>query len=345
MWDKLVKSIAMTGIVMLWGCAGPQHLKQEDWSSFRKHYVTSQGRITDSNNANISHSEGQGVGMLFAVAYNDRKTFDRIWSWTQQHLQIRDDPLFAWKWDPQATPPVTDRNNASDGDIIIAWALYRASLRWGKPAYRRAADKILHHIRRTLVRPTPFGPVILPGAHGFENDAGLTVNPSYWVYPAFAFFQQQQPQVTEWQALTDTGIELLRAGRFGRWQLPPDWLRIEGKQLRIADNFKPRFSYDAIRVPLYLIWGNHNDTDLVQPFVHFWDYFQGARFTPAWTDLTDDSIGSYDASPGFHAIMALTYHQIGRDHTRPQQPRPREHYYSASLRLLTSLARQDTAAP
>jgi endoglucanase len=342
---KLVKSIALAGTFILSGCMGPYHLNPDDWSTFQHHYVSPQGRITDTNNSDISHSEGQGVGMLFAVAYDDRAAFERIWSWTRQNLQIRDDPLFAWKWDPQADPPVPDHNNASDGDIMIAWALYRASLRWHKPAYQQMAEDILQHIRSTLLRPTPFGPVILPGTSGFDDDAGVTVNPSYWIYPAFAFFQQRQPQVSEWQALINSGIALLRAGRFGRWQLPPDWLRIEGDQVRIADNFKPRFGYDAIRIPLYLAWGGHSDAESVQNFAQFWDYFQGARFTPAWTDLSNDSIGSYDASPGFHAIIELVDKRTERQRGHPRNPAPntREHYYSASLRLLSRLARSDTA--
>ena len=137
---------------------------------------------------------------------------------------------------------------------------------------------------------------------------------------------------------------MLQAGRFGRWQLPPDWLRIEGDQVRIADHFKPLFSYDAIRVPLYLAWDERNDATLTQPFTQFWDYFRGAPFTPPWTNLTNDSVDSYDAPPGFYTVMQLVYSQAGRSPpNRRTPPAEDEHYYSASLRLLGQLARSDTA--
>ena len=46
-----------------------------------------------------------------------------------QHLRLlglqRGDGLFSWKWSPNTSDPVPDKNNAADGDILIAWALMR----------------------------------------------------------------------------------------------------------------------------------------------------------------------------------------------------------------------------
>jgi len=39
----------------------------------------------------ISHSEGQGYGMLLAVAADDRPTFDLLWGWTRAQLMLRND--------------------------------------------------------------------------------------------------------------------------------------------------------------------------------------------------------------------------------------------------------------
>ena len=49
--------------------------------------------------------------------------FETIFTFTRVELLIRDDGLAAWRWDPAATPRVTDINNATDGDILIAYAL------------------------------------------------------------------------------------------------------------------------------------------------------------------------------------------------------------------------------
>jgi len=54
----------------------------------------------------------------------------------KSHLQIRKtDSLSAWSWGELAngvTAPI-DFNNASDGDICIAWALLLARERWNLP--------------------------------------------------------------------------------------------------------------------------------------------------------------------------------------------------------------------
>ncbi len=77
--------------------------------------------MIDRTNGGVSHSESQGYGMLLAVAANDRAAFEAIWAWTQAHLYVRGDNLASWKWDPAATPHVADPNNATDGDLLIAW--------------------------------------------------------------------------------------------------------------------------------------------------------------------------------------------------------------------------------
>ncbi len=48
----------------------------------------------------------------------------------------------AWKWDPKADPHIVDVNNASDGDILIAYALGLAGKAWGEPRYTEAATKM-----------------------------------------------------------------------------------------------------------------------------------------------------------------------------------------------------------
>ena len=63
------------------------------WKSYRSRFVTEAGRVVDTANSQISHSEGQGYGMLLAVAAMDRDAFDRIWGWTRANLMVRDDEL------------------------------------------------------------------------------------------------------------------------------------------------------------------------------------------------------------------------------------------------------------
>ena len=69
-------------------------------------------------------SEGQAYGMLIAELAGDSATTQRIWSWTQQHLQ-RPDGLLSYHANGDGA--VLDPQSASDADTLIAFALLRYS--------------------------------------------------------------------------------------------------------------------------------------------------------------------------------------------------------------------------
>lgn len=304
--------------------------RADDWHDFQRQFVTADGRIVDTGQGGISHSEGQGAGMLLAEAAGDRAAFDRIWEWTRQHLQVRDDRLLAWRWSP--TDGITDRNNASDGDILVAWALIRARKRWRDQTYLDSALAIAQDLRKKAIRASGFGPVLLPGVDGFERPDGLVVNLSYWIFPALRDLAQADA-APEWAALGQSGLALLGASRFGRWQLPADWVFVKGDKLALAEGFPDRFGYDAIRIPLYLYWAGLQTDNRMRVYQDYWGFFAGARFMPAWTRLSDDSVDSHGASVGQLAVVSLLKGKTGFPSASPK-----EDYYSAVLRQFCRLA-------
>jgi len=322
-------------------CISSAPVSDEEWGLYKQRYISPEGRVIDTGNVDVSHSEGQGIGLLLSVHHKDRAAFDKIWQWTRTNLQTRKDRLFSWKWVPSAAGGSTaDPNNATDGDLFIAWALYRAGRQWNEASYLEAAREISREIRAKLLHQSPYGLLLLPGEQGFVKEGQVTVNLSYWVFPALQDFNQLDP-APEWGQLIESGLKLLQTGRFGRWQLPSDWLRLADKP-EIAPDFKPRFGYDAIRIPLYLIWAKLDNPDNLKPFEDFWGYFKSAPFVPAWCNLTDDSVDSYNASPGIQAIISLASlpgsaraenHELLRPKLSPDQA-----YYSASLLFLTKMA-------
>jgi endoglucanase len=243
----------------------------------------------------------------------------------------------AWRWAPGAGVP--DPNNATDGDLLLVWALLRAARAWNEPGFEREALEIARDMRQSLVRVTRHGTVLLPGAEGFAHDGVTTVNLSYWVFPALQALAAADPDPT-WPALLDSGLRLVDAARFGRWGLPPDWLELTDP-LQPSAGFPPRYGYDAIRIPLYLYWAGLDVSERVAPFRALSAYFRQAPFLPPWVDLRDDSVSSYDASQGIHAVYRL----IGPE---PNAGLPSlgadADYYSASLLLLAKLARRERAA-
>jgi len=318
-----------TVLVGLSACAA-----DTDWETFKRGFVEADGRVVDTGQGRISHSEGQGFAMLFAVHYGDRATFDQAWQWTQRNLQVRDDALMAWRWDPQRG--VTDRNNAADGDILVAWALTRAGEKWQQPDYSAAGKRIAQDIRKRLMRKVAHGLVLLPGLEGFDKAEGMTINLSYWVYPALGELGRVDA-APEWDELARSGTTILQYSYFGRWRLPPDWLKL-GERVAPAGPPPERFGYDAVRIPIYLLWSRRETDALMKPYRDFWGAFDGARVVPAWTNLMDDSVDSYGAAAGVRAVA-----QMVADYPRPRADRlpvldAGQPYYSAVLLLLCKIA-------
>ncbi len=236
-------------------------IRADEWAGYLTSFVGEDGRVVDTANNNISHSESQGYGMVLAVLADDRPAFERIWSFTQTELLVRDDGLAAWRWDPAATPHITDTNNATDGDILIAYGLALAGEAWGEPRFTEAAGRLARTIGRSMIVDLGGMPAILPGAEGFRKRSdgqGPIVNPSYWVFEAFPVLSALDPG-TDWRAIAETGIELVRRARVTRSGVPPDWLVLDpAGTIRPAPDMPVEFGYNGIRIPLYLMRAARN---------------------------------------------------------------------------------------
>jgi endoglucanase len=241
------------------------------WQAYRERFVSPAGRVIDNANKGISHSEGQGYGMLLAVAADDRATFDLLWGWARTQLMLRDDGLVAWKWDPETTPHVADRNNAADGDLLIAWALAEAGDRWPGSPYMLASLQLVDAIAKAGFLDTAFGPAPLPGTKGFraeDQPDGPIVNLSYWVFPALWRFHALAPD-QPWGDVAKAGIALATAARFGSAKLPSDWISLKDAP-HPAQGHPPTFGYDAIRIPLYLILAGMGTKANLAPYAALW---------------------------------------------------------------------------
>jgi len=313
-----------------------------EWEAFKRRFVDPSGRVIDTGNGGCSHTEGQGWGMLFAVAFDDPDTFDALYGWTSRHLRRGYDALHSWRYQPNAAVPVADRNNATDGDVSIATALWRAARRWNRPDCARVAASMARDILALLV--TKAGPrtVLLPGVEGFTFRDSVTINPSYYAFPMLAELADAAPSPV-WARLIEDGQAMIDEGRFGRWRLPPDWLRVSRPDgvLSPHPHWPARFSFDAVRVPLWLAWARHGEAPASEAFVSFWRA-EGAR-PPAWVDLNTNAAAPYSAPAGMQAIACLAVACAGSPAatSMPGNFPPLQvatDYYSAALILLSRLA-------
>jgi len=312
-----------------------------EWLAFRSRFVSPDGRVIDTGNKGVSHTEGQGWGMLFAVAFDDRETFERILGWTTRTLRRSSDALHSWRYIPGAPRPVADVNNATDGDLFIALALWRASYRWNRADYAQQARAIAHDVLRLLVREVGGRTVLLPAAEGFEKSEETIVNPSYYAFIALDELAEAVPSPV-WAKVRDDGVALIAEGCFGSCRLPPDWLSINARTgaLAPAAGWPARFSYDAVRVPLYLSWVGLTRPSLRKAFTDFWPE---TNRSSAWVDLKTGDRSSYPAPPGFAAVakIATASGQTALPRDFPAI-RSSPDYYSAALTLLARLAWQET---
>jgi endoglucanase len=279
--------------------------------------------------------------MLFAEDNNDREAFQRLWEWTSSKLQ-RPDSLFSWRWSPKGPEPVADKNNAADGDILIAWALLRASKRWDDAGLASQSLAIRTGIVDQLAVELQGRRILLPGVQGFERKNARVVNPSYYVWPAIAaFIGLADRHADVWRQLQSDGLALLDRAAFGTFHLPPDWLLVGDSELKIAEGWPPYFGFDAVRIPLYLAW--QNDAPRLARFLALWRAPRFAGKPPAWINLRDGAVAPYGAPGGYTAIFALC--QFVGDGFKTDAPMAAlvdgDDYYSASLKLLSNIAARE----
>lgn len=303
-----------------------------EWARYAEHFVDETGRVVDDGNGNISHSEGQGYGLLLAYLAGNRADFARIWTFTQNELLLRSDGLAAWKWNPDASPHVTDINNASDGDILIAYALALAGEAWGDDGLVTAAARIARALSQTSVYQHRGRYLLRPGVEGFEEGRpdGPVVNPSYWVFESFPILARLDPE-GHWPALAASGEMLVREVSLGASDLPPEWVAVAHRP-KPAPGFPAEFSYNALRIPLYLVRARLGDAALLSRLA---TAMRGSNGGVRLVDLDRNVATDELMDAGYRIIPALAACVAGGEPVEPELLRFEPTlYYPSTLHLL-----------
>jgi len=240
---------------------------------FLEGYVGPDGRVVRRDQGEDTVSEGQAYAMLVAAAVGDRPAFERVWGWTQEHLQ-RDDGLLASHWQDGE---ITDPNPATDADLDAAHALLLAHERWHDVRHARAARAIgagvLAH--ETLVR----GGRRLLSAGPWAHERGV-VNPSYFAPRALQSLERATGGRSYVRVARDSRAAL--RGLLARGALPPDWASA-GDDGRLRPTGPPgggpiAYGFEAVRVPLRLA-GSCNAGDR-RMAAGLWPRLRRARVLP-----------------------------------------------------------------
>lgn len=307
------------------------------WSLWRDRFVARDGRVVDDGQGGISHSEGQAYGLLLAQAYGDRSAFERVEDWTQRSLANRQDALMSWAWDPGPTENVVDWHNATDGDLLRAWALLRASRMSGWPSNFAAAEAICRDIVALCLAPDPRSPgalLLLPGAEARRDAAGVLVNPSYY-HPRALRELGAAFGMPELSRAADHGERLLR--ELAARGPVPDWIEVTRDGFVPPRDHAMQSSYDAIRVPLSLTWsglGQHEAA--VTMLAAMRDAAHPGHVAVAFDP--DGTPRRESDEPGFRAIVTLA---SGGNPRIAAQDLANQSYYPATLQVLCKVAARE----
>lgn len=336
----LIRSVLIKAVV--WMALWYSHMTASEpiWEYFKQKFISQDGRVIDTQNQQISHSEGQGYGMLLAVKYDDLSMFKKLWQWSQNNLQIREDKLFAWKFGENESGlwKVLDDNNATDGDVLIAWALVAAGKRWHTYSYITQAKVIQADIiQKTLIdyRERLF---LLPAAYGFTHGNRIRLNPSYLVFPAYQALANQFSG--PWQRLIEDGQWLVEASLHSELDLPSDWVTVNTQTGRVHND--ANFSAEAIRVWLYSALVK-NAFNQVYPGFRYWQKFYND--SGHYPDRFDSSKLKFEGygMPGYWAVSARVLMEQGQVKqaktiwrmAKEKLLREQKNYYSTALYLLS----------
>lgn len=318
----------------------PDHPLQDSWQSWKALCLAPDGRVIDGFQDDASHSEGQGYGLTLAALFGDEAAAAQIIRWTETNLAIREDALLAWRWRPDVTPHVTDRNNASDGDLFYAWGLSLAAPLGDSKARLARAAAIARDLVKRCSAPWPDGSgrlVLLPGTSGFRRDEGIILNPSYYMARALRDLSTlaSEPDLARLATDGDALIATLAA----RGPVP-DWVMLTASDLAPApEPFSGVSGYEALRVPLFALWSDQAESPALRAYAKRMAAAGDLGGVATVFDTAGPGVFERSAHPGYAALAALadcvTSGEVGSVMPGFTADQP---YYPATLHLMALVA-------
>ncbi len=261
-----------------------KNIVKNTWTYYKSNTIVEGNKVVDKADKSVT-IEAQSYALIRAAMMDDKETFDNIFAWTKQNLQVRtEDKLFAYKILPDENGMYNKVNmsNATDGDLDVGLALVIADKKWnssGKINYADEVKIIADAIFKNRVIDIEGNLTLLP--FNSQSWKGLEIiNPSYFSPAHYKLFSSYNPD-NNWGKLsydTYNTLDKLKSNV----GLYPDWIVYDynTKQFRDAQGEAGQgahfFGYDAFRVFWRLgldqsIFNNPNATRLLNIAKKFYE--------------------------------------------------------------------------
>ncbi|MFN4327392.1 MAG: cellulose synthase complex periplasmic endoglucanase BcsZ [Limnobacter sp.] len=315
-WAQALIVLAFAGLLA--SCMRASAATWPGWEGFRSAFVSDDGRVVDHSQDDLrTVSEGQAYALFFALVANDRPTFDRLLTWTENNLSdgSLDRHLPAWHWGRKADGQwgVIDPNSASDADLWMAYTLLEASRLWCHAPYAQKAQALGRLILdQETLEVDGLGLSLLPGRVGFVQASGqVKLNPSY--VPGFQMARLAQAWADEprWARLYLGSQRLVLDTVFPNGV--PDWVVVDKGVLGLPPD-EARGDYDAIRAYLWI--GMTAPQDPVQAALLArlkpWAALVRQRgHMPEWFEPNGTGVAPNAGPAGFQVAVAPVLRQLG----------------------------------
>jgi len=302
-----------------------------DWTHFATRFVAADGRVVDLTFEQKSTSEGQSYGLFFALVGNDRARFASILRWTSDNLASGrlGERLPGWLWGRRADGAwgLKDENSASDADLWLAYTLLEAGRLWNEAAYTDTGRRLLDQVRRReVVDAGAAGPVLLPGAVGFNLSEGrFRIDPSY--LPGFLFeYLRREDASGPWQKIWDGYLQMAPAA-FAAGVAPDLFVVDSSGTVKPDTEGTPSASYDAIRVYLWAGMSGDNSRTLLPLLAKYGALVHSLGAPPEKVDPQTGRVTSSGYSPTGYSGALLPF--LSATHDRPALEAQRERVRAA----------------
>lgn len=315
------------------------------WQSYKARFISTEGRTIDRGRNDVTTSEGQAYTLLRAVWQQDRATFERVLSWTNRNLRVRNDNLFAslWGQDKAGNWDALDHSTNSGADQDIALALILASRAWpdAEVATQAQAQLILNDLWQKAVITVGGKPYLTAGDWA-AIQLQPSLNPSYFAPYAYRLFARYDTNPAHnWNSLIDTSFAVLYgcSGLNEPSRLPPDWCSFEPTSgtfhEAVSSSLSTNYGYQAFRVywrlaldeqwngkqdersRTFLQWSSKGDNPLNKAALKLAAIYDrnGTSLAPEDSSTYAGTLGLLmtaqpDAAANFYQKMLGTYHEL-----------------------------------